>query len=339
MTPTEFLRALWPTVPAGLLVQLWQLQGRRSFYLRSPDTGDYYAKGKNDVYCGVALAAKDHGRSRRCPASQAAAIAGLWLDVDVNGGPDCKVGAAPDIVAAGQLMQEFAEPTLIVNSGYGLQGWWLFEEPWHFADALEQQGAAIMARQWLALHRDVAGFSLDGVADLARLMRVPGTFNGKGERSVPVETVAKDGPRYSRGHLLALCADAGPVDPEPSRLDPGSPIVDVHTGADRAPPAELFEALLHNSTDFERTWRHARNARWSASEYDLALCSLAAQAGWTDQQLADLIALHRRVYDPAGRKAQRADYVRRTVAKARGDADINDDVQWFRAQARGEVAA
>lgn len=77
------------------------------------------------------------------------------------------------------------------------------------------------------------------------------------------------------------------------------------------------------------------------SEYDLALCSLAAQAGLTDQQLADLIALHRRTYDPSDPKQARLDYVQRTVAKARGSAEKAADMDWFRkaaGTARGVAA-
>lgn len=340
MKPAEFLAALWGTPPPGL-IQLWCLHGRRSYYLRHPGGAAALAAAHpRDLYTGVALAATDHGRSHRARADQAAAIAGLWLDIDVNGGPDAKTGAAPDLDTAIALADARRAPTILVHSGYGLQAWWLFEKPWRFASRGEQHAAATAAAQWHALHRAKAGergFGLDAAHDLARLLRLPGTINAKGEGSAPV-TVLAEGRRHDRRDLLALAATAGPVEVgrPGGASDAEGPVLDVAVRAGAAPPTALFEALRANSAEFAVTWAHARRERpdWTLSEYDLALCSLAAGAGWTDQQLADLIALHRRAYDPSDTKAERADYIRRTVTKARSGAEQAQDLDWFRQAAK-----
>jgi hypothetical protein len=340
LTAADFLRELWGERPPGH-IQVWELDGRRSFYPRSIDAAAAIADGATDVYTGVALAGQNHGRYNRAKANQAVAIAGLWLDIDVDGGPDNKTGGAPDLDQAVWLAHQVAAPTLIVHSGYGAHAWWLFDEPWHFKNMGDQAAAADAAARWQALHRSAAierGFSIDHTHDLARLLRIPGTFNGKGAAKVPVTVVRHDGHRHGRAGLLAQAAK-GAIDTQLTMGPAGDlPVVDVGQG--RALAAPVLEALLENSPEFKRTWLHARSEEWSMSEYDLALCSIAAQAeGITDQHLADLIAQHRRVWK-SPEKGERLDYVRRTVAKARQSASRSKDIDWFKSRARaGQVAA
>ena len=350
MKPSEFLALLWePQPPQGTYVQVWRLRDRRSFYLRGHQAADYYAHQHEDTYTGVALAPRDLGPRRRCPASQAAAIPGLWLDIDTNGGPDHKHGAAPSLDHAEQLASAALEPTITVHSGHGLHAWWLFDTPWRFQHVDEQQAAAQASAQWQHLHRRHAqeeGWTVDHTHDLARLLRPPGTINAKGGQHAPVTVHQGGGPRYHRALLLEAAAQAGPI-PLPAAIeDSGGVLVDVAHRPEASPPQDLFHALLENSPDFKRTWAHARSQAWSMSEYDLSLCTQAAQAGWTDQQLADLIAMHRRVHDPYDTKGGRPDYVQRTVAKARASHQRTQGVRELaaldlerRQQSRDGVAA
>jgi hypothetical protein len=214
-----------------------------------------------------------------------------------------------------------APPTLLISSGYGVHAWWLLHEPWRFASRDEQQHAATMSAQFHALHHAAAaerGWALDHTHDLARLLRLPGTVNGKGGGDAPVCVLADAGPRYTRNELAALCTMAGdvPVALGGGDISTGGALPDVIARHPRV-DTERLEALHANLPDFARSWLHARGEHWSLSEYDLSIATYAAQAGWTDQEIADLITLHRRTWDPADTKAQRRDYLRRTVAKAR----------------------
>ena len=55
----------------------------------------------------------------------------------------------------------------------------------------------------------------------------------------------------------------------------------------------------------------------SASSYDMSLANLAALAGWTDQEIANLVIAWRRENKEDLVKALRRDYIMRTIAKAR----------------------
>jgi hypothetical protein len=313
MTPSEFLELLWGADPPGV-IGLWRLSDKRSFYLHSPAGSTELAAGQSDVYAAVALTHKDHGAHKRATSRQTQAIAGLWLDLDVDGGPENKAGAIATVDAALELAHRIAQPTLIVASGYGLHAWWLFDEPYRFAGFPDQDQAQRMSAQWYALHRTLCaqhGWGLDHTHDLARLLRLPGTVNAKGGRTAPVDVIEHEGNRYQRHELAELCARAGDV-PE-AKL--ASPQADIPIGdpLDR----DAFSTLHASNSAFAAVWAHERNGHWSLSEYDLALCGHAAHAGWADEQLAALIAEHRAAHDPADRKAWRPDYVQRTILRAR----------------------
>jgi hypothetical protein len=328
MRASDFLRALWTDKPPGY-IELWALHTKRSQYLTNPVGADVIAsEGSRDTYAGTCLASRRMDGSRRSPVSERCALAGLWLELDVNGGPDEKTGAAPDKADALTVAHALLEPTLLIDSGYGIHAWWLLHAPWRFATTGDQQQAATASAQWQTLHRTRAqahGWTVDSTHDLARLLRVPGTANAKDrDHPVPVTVLVADGPRYERHELLRLAATAGHV--RSSRLpDMGRP-VDVTARNVTEPPGKL-EALAFNSPEFAAALRHdpALAVRWdnaSLSGWDLSLASQAAHAGWADQEIADLITWHRDQWPGMTRKRGTSTYyVRRTVSMARASAE------------------
>lgn len=177
---TEFLRRLWgDQLPDDARIALWEKATKESHYLASPAEASRF-DGATDLYVSAALVPAGLSPHSRLKAQEAVAIAGVWLDIDIDGGPDNKQGAAPDMDAAVAVAHAVLEPTILVNSGYGLHSWWLFDEPWVFADNNDRELAQRVTRGWQTLHRQAASFRLDSTFDLARLMRLPGTLNGKG---------------------------------------------------------------------------------------------------------------------------------------------------------------
>jgi hypothetical protein len=86
-------------------------------------------------------------------------------------------------------------------------------------------------------------------------------------------------------------------------------------------PLDKFNALSSNNKKFKKSWEHKRSdlSDTSLSSYDLSLATFAAYDGWTDQEIASLIISHRNKYgDPKG-KANRKDYIEKTISKARSN--------------------
>ena len=90
-------------------------------------------------------------------------------------------------------------------------------------------------------------------------------------------------------------------------------------------PAEKFHSLMENNPKFRKSWNHQRKDLndTSNSGYDLSLATLAAYAGWTDQEIASLIVSHRLKYDDPQGKSKRKDYITRQVEMARTSAQKN----------------
>lgn len=314
-----FLRDLFGDAPSpDSRIALWTKATKRTDYLGAASEAERF-EGKPDVYVHAALAGPGAPRAKRPHARHAAAIPGVWADIDVVGGPDDPPGKllAPDVDAALEIANGILTPTVLVHSGYGVQAWWLLEEPWSLEGEDARGQAGRMVQGWQRLLRNAAldkGFGLDPTHDLARLMRLPGTLNNKGPdgTTAPVRVLEDDGPRYPMEEIAGYAIAAAP----PQQASK------VNLGSNRRFPVRKFDALRDNHESFRGTWEHTLRDRktkgWSMSEYDLALASMAVNAGWSDDEVAELIAEHRRKHngedDP---KAARTDYLERTIARAR----------------------
>lgn len=320
----ELFGSALPTDGADLRVALWDKPTKRSAYYRATAPAAEAAHRARDLYVCVSLANGDLGARSRVTNQTAAGIAGVTADLDVVGGPeDKKPGkAAPTIEAALDLARSIAPPTLTVHSGYGLQAWWLLDDgAWVFRTVDDRQAGARLAAQWIALvdqQARQAGWRIDHTQDLARLMRLPDTINAKGGLEAPCrgwpEPIAdQDGPRYSVEDLGRLVHGVQPAG-QPAQL---ALAADLDFDPEASPPADKLLALMDNSEQFRRTWRHTRRdgAAWTTSEWDLSLASQAAQAEWTTDEIAALLAYHRREH--GGEKLDRPDYFERTIARAR----------------------
>lgn len=312
-----FLHALFGDKPENLYVLLWTLQDKRSRWFT--DLGALATEARmlaetHDVYIGVGLASKDYGATHRAPASEIAGIAGFWADVDVVDPVHRKENLPPTLVDATALIDSLGlAPSFVIHSGHGLQAWWLFKEPWVFDSAEERQKAAEMSERWSAALKAKAaakGWAVDSTFDLARVLRLPGTMNRKAA-PVPVRIIRSSEVRYNP-------SDFEPYLPEINRaVRPAMQVGELVLDPQASPPFDKFEALIENEPKAKLSWeRKRRDLRdQSPSSYDMALATYAAMAGWTDQEIANLMIAHRRKHGDDLKLRQ--DYYQRTIAKAR----------------------
>jgi hypothetical protein len=139
------------------------------------------AKG-HDTYFGVGLMGGPPGRGRGT-ANDVGAVTCLWADLDIEHSAHEKANLPKTEAEVRAILKRVGlKPSLVVRSGHGLQAYWLLSEPWVLDSVDERQAAARLAKRWSDTVRACAiaeGFDADGVGDLARVMRVPGTFNRK----------------------------------------------------------------------------------------------------------------------------------------------------------------
>ena len=107
---------------------------------------------------------------------------------------------------------------------------------------------------------------------------------------------------------------------------------------DAEPPLSKLIILREIEPRFEASWLHKRPDLKDGSEsgYDLAVANYAAQAEWTDQEIADLIIARRRNCQADVTKALRLDYIRDRIRHARvsvaaarvaADVQVREDIK------------
>jgi putative DNA primase/helicase len=325
MTSSAFLKTLWVDVPPSWVL-IWTVDPfsgeKHSIWLKSFDHVNRIVEGQHgkNVYMGCSLAEY----SMKVPSSRvrvrndnAAGIAGMWADIDIADEVHQKQNLPATVEAALDALPPEHPPSIMVHSGHGLQCWWLFVRPWIFKDAHERRLAQQQTQAWHGLISESfakKGYVLDSTYDLARVMRLPGTWNYKSPERKPVQVIQTSDfrwrdipnlPTHTSSTLLSL--DCPPAEVGSLNLDPEQPLPSV------------CEFMLENMEKFARTWQCSRTDLQSASEFDMSIAGNGVAAGCTDQEIATMI-IHfraRQGYD-MDKVLMRQDYIRRTISRARG---------------------
>lgn len=243
----DFLRALYGDEAPGFLV-LWRKEDRRSRWIAAARLEEVLSiESDEEVYFGVAL--QDQERALALARTQDPAwtrgtsdsvivVPGVWADIDVRGDAHQRGDLPPSFDAAYELMASFPlAPTLVVHSGHGLQVYWLFKEPWVFEEVGERAQAQTLSRRFQATLQKAAqgrGWSLDDTSDLARILRLPGTFNTKvGDRRQVEVVVSHPENRYDPTEIeryLVEDVPSGAAAPQSSGVDTAAILAGVPKG-------------------------------------------------------------------------------------------------------------
>lgn len=176
---------------------------------------------KGDLYLSVGT--HDAPQRTRGGENTIISIPGLWADLDIG-----ELGHKPaasglpnpaDEETALSIVEGLPSPSMVLNSGGGLQGFWLFDEPWVFSgpeDKLRAKKAIVEWGNLLATKGQELGYHVDKVADLARILRTPGSLNHKEGVVRPIEIRWHDKPAHDRESLVVLGVPDDSYSEEPS---------------------------------------------------------------------------------------------------------------------------
>lgn len=213
--------------------------------------------------------------------SNVCALVGFVLDGDHGAeGHKRNKDGLPNPSSAAEVMDIWAEaiagrPTMVWNSGNGVNGFWGLEQPVLVPD--NEDGALLLAT-WRAasqrFHERVVrtaksrGLHHDSVPNNDRLMRVAGTINAKKDTTPKLSTIIScDGPRYSLTDLFAMA-------PEPIETEDGA-LIDAITGevvreARKHRPA-IGNGTVHSARsgyeDGEKPWESYDREMWETGGF------------------------------------------------------------------------
>lgn len=345
MTTTDFFETLWPDDLPGVfyLSTIAELKSGKKQVLsywfdNIKGAADYIPKLNGaDIYYGIGLAKQKPAGSEsdrqhhRCTKKNVAAIPALWADVDVD-----KEGSKKKYFPTREAARDFLnglplKPSMLVWSGGGYHAYWLFNEPAAITSPRERSQVTALSKGWQDYLRQVAkkdGIAIDSTHNIDRIFRVVGTVNHKW--GVDVEVEYCDDTRYNPydfddyvkipASLIAPSASSLHVLPRNGRdvdLSIGTELPPdkilrkdiIYDFKNAQPPAEKFSALREIEPRFDASWNRSRRLKdESASGYDLSLASLAAHAGWTDQEIVNLIIANRRKFNDMGKLMRRDEY-------------------------------
>lgn len=321
-----FLGALFPEIrPSHLLI--WGAPSLQGMFVQDV-TDDVVTRikewaEKESVYLGCGLRDANYGANERGKRHTVTAIPGVWLDVDYLSSTHKKPNL-PTKEAARELLDSMGlPPTIVIHTGHGYQGWWLFKEPWTLESDEERNKAEALTKGWCSTLRAkcrAKGWDADQVGDLPRVMRLPGTWNRKEvPRKVEILQMLLDrryDPSAFEQYLLA------------EQYHPAENLPNVEyqftLAADAEPPASKLTVYLENDAMFKQTWLRKRPDMQdqSQSSYDLALATRALLAGWTAQEIVNLLIAHRRMGHQEPKL--RLDYYRATLNRASHNKTYED---------------
>lgn len=315
MNASEFLHTLYPDKPENLYLLIWTKGrfGSKSLWVKNLSFDPQRFGTETDVYFGLGLSQKDYGESRRCVKDEIAGIPGFWADIDYQStGHKKKLLPETEAEALSLIDSLPYKPSLVVKTGGGFHAYWLFKELWIFDSSDERERADRISQGWQQRIRTEAqkhGWTIDGTADISRVLRMPETVNTKYRNIATVERV--DDRRFNPDDFEPFLSEAQTSAP----IVTGSFIINPQA----QPNYDKLQFLLDTDPKFKQTWELKRKDFPSQSEYDFSIISIATRAGLSVQEAVDLVLTHIRKQgrDFKDGKHDRPDYYLRAVEKAR----------------------
>ncbi|PHR55048.1 MAG: hypothetical protein COA47_14485 [Robiginitomaculum sp.] len=219
MQTNKFIRALWPTSPEGFLYT-FVLPAETSTWYDNKDVdqlvSDVKENSGQDIYIGLCPSATLKTSRQRASRSDVCALPAIAVDIDIKGDQAHSETKLPE--SKEQALEwinglSLPKPSMIVHTGNGLHVYWLLDTPFLITDDASRDRAEKLTRginKFIIREGKKSGYSFDNVGDLARIFRVPGTYNHKSSPPKPVNLREHSGERYSFEKLSSYL----PVDRE-----------------------------------------------------------------------------------------------------------------------------
>ena len=177
--PSEFQSLIEQLCRDGGWSYFWTSKDKRSQWFEAGDgAGQMPDPTEFDIYFGVHPTAEPASEFERSKIATVSVVNCLFSEFDFSdfGSEDACREHVADLVP---------EPSAKVASGGGYHTYWFFHEPWRLDTDGDREAAKVLQAAWVVFTGGDGG-----AKDLARVLRVPGTFNHKYEEPRLVEIVS-----------------------------------------------------------------------------------------------------------------------------------------------------
>jgi RepB DNA-primase from phage plasmid len=301
LKPHEFIEILFGEIPNGFVEVAYLAPESANLYPRTivhwaelplgelnpelPNIMELNAKGYNAYFAVAARGRKYEPETRisektgkpytvhlRGKAYDATWITALWVDIDNPGEAGYR-----------QLIDSMLPPSIIVSSGGGWHGYWLLSEPLAVDESNRESIKRTLKGMAIACGGDTK------VADLARIMRLPGTVNtkpGRGQTCVVHDFIP--GRYYYTDMELHYAPLAAPVMPTITRVIS----IDASAGMPRWVETYLNSGAVsgeRNNTAYAAA-RALLDNGFSMNETERLIRNRALSDGLSDQEINILLS-------------------------------------------------
>lgn len=142
-----------------------------------------YLGQRGDIYFNIGLQEDLPPRGQRGKSNTVSLIPGFWMDIDEKGSHHKSQDLPCSIEEAESFLRSLEKPpSMIICTGGGLHAYWVFQELCFIETdsyRMKIKEASKTFQQRIINEGKKHGWSLDNTSDLARLLRIPGTWNWK----------------------------------------------------------------------------------------------------------------------------------------------------------------
>ena len=138
---------------------------------------------KTNVFFGVGLRNKALPNGQRGSEKDILGVTALYADIDIKGDAHAQTSLPSSVDEAIDFLHGLKiKPSIIVNSGNGIHGYWLLDKPFIIETEDDRKHISAIFKgfgKYVNSEAKKRGWKIDSVYDLARILRVPGTINHK----------------------------------------------------------------------------------------------------------------------------------------------------------------
>lgn len=234
---------------SGVTGSCWELDGVVEL-IKSLDSGKPVG-----IYHRITTVINPPAPKKRGLAIDSHMIPGFWADIDIAGpGHKSKKGTLPADEAAARKIVDHSSlpaPTLWVHSGGGLYPWWLLTEPAEITPDSYASVAQLSEDLHAELERSAEdlGMSCEPMADLARVLRIPGTLNRKTSPATLCQVIEDTGMTYTIEQIRAAVPIGQPKATTTGKVTTGSDRQSVYAGLPDGPACRAMTRKLKAVSD------------------------------------------------------------------------------------------